>query len=95
MSDQWSLGVRHNFRSFITSVTYAGSRSRDLFTFIRGNPTSRRDVLFDRAGVFPAILISDPEGREAWYDANVGARQGGFAVWFRQPRSTASASPTR
>lgn len=33
-SDQWSLGARHTFKSIVTSVTYTGTRSENLFTFI-------------------------------------------------------------
>jgi hypothetical protein len=90
VSDQWSLGLRQNFGRLATSVTYAGSRSRDLFTFIRGNRRSDGTCCLTVPG-YSAILISDPEGREAWYDAmyvkadlpyGSGGRKYGFGVAY-------------
>ena len=67
-SDQWSLGVRHTFmKGVITSVTYSGMRSRDLFTFIRGNRRPDGTCCLTVPG-YSNILISDPDGRRAWYD---------------------------
>lgn len=68
LSDQWSLGVRHNFRGLITSATYSGVRSRNLFTFIRGNRRPDGTCCLPVPG-FVNIIISDPEGRKSWYDA--------------------------
>ena len=68
VSDQWSLGVRHSFLGLTASATYAGSRGRHLFTFIRGNRRSDGTCCLTVPG-YSAILISDPEGRKAWYDA--------------------------
>ena len=68
VSDQWSAGLRHNFRGLITSFTYSGVRSRNLFTFIRGNRRPDGTCCLTVPG-FVNILISDPEGRKAWYDA--------------------------
>ena len=66
-SDQWSLGVRQTFKGIITSVTYSGMRSRDLFTFIRGNRRPDGTCCLTVPG-YSNILISDPDGRKAWYD---------------------------
>ena len=68
VSDQWSVGVRHTFGSFSTSATYAGSRGRNLFTFIRGNRRPDGTCCLTVPG-YSAILISDLEGRRAWYEA--------------------------
>jgi outer membrane receptor protein involved in Fe transport len=68
VSDQWSMGVRHNFRGLLTSVTYAGTRARHLFTFIRGNRRPDGTCCLAVPG-YSNILISDAEGRKAWYDA--------------------------
>jgi outer membrane receptor protein involved in Fe transport len=68
VSDQWSLGVRHTFGGLTASATYAGSRGRNLFTFIRGNRRPDGTCCLTVPG-YSAILISDPEGRKAWYDA--------------------------
>ena len=64
VSDQWSLGVRHSFAGILTSVTYTGIRSRNLFTFIFG--TRRPDgSCCQTVPGFSNILISDPDGRKA------------------------------
>jgi hypothetical protein len=68
VSDQWSLGLRHNFKGVIMSATYSGSHSKNLFTFIRGNRRPDGTCCLPVPG-FANILISDAEGREAWYDA--------------------------
>jgi TonB-dependent receptor-like protein len=68
VSDQWSLGMRHTFRGMTASATYAGSRGRKLFTFIRGNRRPDGTCCLTVPG-YSAILITDAEGRKAWYDA--------------------------
>jgi Carboxypeptidase regulatory-like domain/TonB dependent receptor len=67
VSDQWSLGARHNFGGVVTSVTYTGMRSRNLFTFIFGTRRADGSCCLPVPG-FSNILMSDPEGRKAWYD---------------------------
>ena len=67
MSDQWSLGVRHGFAGIVTSVTYTGTRSRNLFTFIFGTRRPDGTCCLPVPG-FSNILISDPDGRKAWFD---------------------------
>jgi carboxypeptidase family protein/TonB-dependent receptor-like protein len=67
VSDQWSLGARHSFGGITTSVTYTGMRSRNLFTFIFGTRRPDGNCCLPVPG-FSNILISDPEGRKAWYD---------------------------
>jgi outer membrane receptor protein involved in Fe transport len=90
VSDQWSLGVRHNFRGIVTSVTYTGMRARNLFTFIRGNRRPDGTCCESVPG-FAAILISDPEGRKAWYDGlyiqadrpyGIGGSRYGFSITY-------------
>jgi hypothetical protein len=68
LSDQWSVGVRHTFRGLVASATYAGSRGRHLFTFIRGNRRADGTCCLPVPG-YSNIIISDPEGRRTWYDA--------------------------
>lgn len=68
LSDQWSLGVRHTFGGLVASATYAGSRGRHLFTFIRGNRRPDGTCCLPVPG-YSNIIISDPEGRRTWYDA--------------------------
>jgi hypothetical protein len=67
VSDQWSLGARHTFRGIVTSVTYSGMRSRNLFTFIFGTRRPDGTCCLTVPG-FANILMSDPDGRKAWYD---------------------------
>lgn len=67
VSDQWSLGLRHSLWGIVTSVTYTGMRSRNLFTFIFGNRRPDGTCCAPVPG-FSNILISDPEGRKAWFD---------------------------
>lgn len=90
VSDQWSLGARHSFRGTVTSVTYTGMRSRNLFTFIRGNRRPDGTCCLTVPG-FSAILISDPEGRKAFYDGlyvqvdrpyGVGRTKYGYSVTY-------------
>jgi hypothetical protein len=68
VSDQWSLGVRSTIRGITASATYAGSRGRHLFTFIRGNRRADGTCCLPVPG-YSNIIISDLEGRKAWYDA--------------------------
>ncbi len=90
VSNQWSLGARHNFRGVVTSVTYTGMRSRNLFSFIRGNRRADGTCCLPVPG-FSNILISDAEGRKAWYDGlyvqvdrpyGVGGTKYGFSVTY-------------
>jgi Carboxypeptidase regulatory-like domain/TonB dependent receptor-like, beta-barrel len=89
-SDQWSLGVRHTFHNIVTSLTYSGMRSRDLFTFIRGNRSPDGTCCLPVPG-YSNIIISDPEGRKAWYDGlyvqvdrpyGVGGARYGYSVTY-------------
>jgi hypothetical protein len=69
VSDQWSLGLRHTLGSIVTSATYSGVRSKNLFTFIFGTRRPDGTCCLPVPGGFSNILISDPEGRKTWYDA--------------------------
>jgi hypothetical protein len=90
VSNQWSLGARHIFRGIVTSVTYTGMRSRNLFTFIFGTRRPDGTCCLPVPG-FSNILISDPEGRKAWYDGlyvqvdrpyGVGGTRYGYSVTY-------------
>ena len=79
------------FGGIVASVTYTGIRSRNLFTFIRGNRRADGSCCQPVPG-YSNILISDAEGRKAWYD--------GLYVQLDRPygvggASTVTASPTR
>lgn len=53
----------------MTSITYySGIRSRNLFTYIRGNRRPDGTCCATVPGI-NEVLISDPEGMKAWYDA--------------------------
>ncbi len=69
MSDQWCLGLRRTIGSIVTSVTYSGIRSRNLFTYIRGNRRPDDTCCVPVPGIGNDILISDLDGGKAWYDA--------------------------
>jgi hypothetical protein len=90
VSDQWSLGVRHTFRGTIASVTYSGMRSRHLFSFIRGNRRPDGTCCLAVPG-YSNILISDADGRRAWFDGlylqidrpyGVGGSRYGFSLTY-------------
>ena len=48
-------------------MTYTGTRSKNLFTFIRGNRRPDGSCCLTVPG-FANIIVSDPEGRKAWFD---------------------------
>jgi len=90
VSDQWSLGARHSFGGLVTSVTYTGIRSRNLFTFLFGTRRPDGSCCLPVPG-FANILVSDPEGRKAWYDGlyvqldrpyGVGGTKYGYSVTY-------------
>jgi hypothetical protein len=90
VSDQWSLGARHSFGGIVTSVTYTGMRSRNLFTFNFGTRRPDGSCCLPVPG-FSNILVSDPDGREAWYDGlyvqvdrpyGVGGARYGYGVTY-------------
>jgi len=90
VSDQLSAGLRHSFGGMVVSATYSGIRSRNLFTFIRGNRRPDGTCCLPVPG-FVNIIVSDPEGRKTWYDAlyvkadlpyGSGGRQYGFSLAY-------------
>jgi hypothetical protein len=90
VSDQWSLGLRHSFGGIVTSVTYSGIRSRDLFTFLFATRRPDGTCCLPVTGL-ANILVSDPEGRRAWFDGlyvqadrpyGVGGSRYGFSVTY-------------
>lgn len=68
VSDQWSVGLRHSIAGIVTSATYSGVRSRNLFTFLFGTRRPDGTCCLTVPG-YSNILVSDPEGRDAWYQA--------------------------
>jgi hypothetical protein len=89
-SDQWSLGLRHNFWGIVGSVTYSGMRGRNLFTFIRGNRRPDGSCCLTVPG-FSNIIISDLDGRRSWYNGlyiqadrpyGIGDTRYGFSVTY-------------
>jgi outer membrane receptor protein involved in Fe transport len=67
VSDQYSVGLRHTFGSVVTSVAYAGGRSRNGFTFIFGNRNPNGECCFAIPGFSNVLLSTD--AKKAWYDA--------------------------
>jgi hypothetical protein len=95
VSDQWSLGMRQSVKGIVTSVTYSGTRSRNLFTFIRGNRRPDGTCCLVVPG-YSGLLVSDLEGRKAWFDAlyvqvdrpfGVGGGRYGFSVTYTLGKS--------
>jgi Carboxypeptidase regulatory-like domain/TonB dependent receptor len=90
VSDQWSLGLRHTMRGIVTSVSYSGMRSRQLFSWIRGNRRPDGTCCLAVAG-FSNLFVNDLEGRKAWYDGmylqidrpyGAGGNRYGFSVTY-------------
>jgi len=67
VSDQVSVGVRHQFGDVITSISYAGARSRNGFTFVFGNRNPNGECCFPVPGFSNVLLSTD--AKKAWYDA--------------------------
>lgn len=67
LSDQFTLGVRHQFGDVVASLSYAGARSSNGFTFIFGNRNPNGECCFAIPG-FSNVLLSSYD-KEAWYDA--------------------------
>ncbi len=68
-SDQWSVGVRHNFGTFTASLGYAGVKSRDQLTWTCGikNATGGCDFGARPAQGFGFSLLS--RGKDTWFDS--------------------------
>lgn len=66
-SDQFTFGLRKKLGPMVTSVSYAGARSRNSFTFIRGNRRPDGTCCASVPG-FSAILLSS-DAAKTWYDA--------------------------
>jgi outer membrane receptor protein involved in Fe transport len=67
LSDHFTVGIRHQFGSVISSVAYAGARSRNGFTFEFGNRNPNGECCFPIPGFSNVLLSTD--AKEAWYDA--------------------------
>jgi len=79
----------------VTSATYAGIRSRNLFTFIFGTRRADGSCCQSVPG-FANILISDPDGRKAWFDGlylqvdrpyGVGSSKYGYSLTYTLGKS--------
>lgn len=68
VSDQFSAGVRHQFGNVIASLSYAGARSRNGFTFEFGNRRPENDECCFPVPGFSNVLLS-VDTKKAWYDA--------------------------
>ena len=90
ISNQWSLGLRHRFGPIVTSATYSGMKTKNLLTYIRGNRRPDGTCCLVVPG-YSGVIIADPEGREAWFDAlyvqaerpyGVGGARWGFSFTY-------------
>jgi hypothetical protein len=68
-SEQWSLGVRHNFGTFTAAFGYAGVRSKDQLTWTCGIKTATGDCDFGArpAPGFGFSLIN--RAKDGWFDS--------------------------
>ncbi|MCL4812618.1 MAG: TonB-dependent receptor [Vicinamibacteraceae bacterium] len=91
VSDQWSLGLRQSWAGITFSATYSGIRSRDLLTFLFATRRPDGTCCLSVPGGFANILISDPDGRKAWFDGfyfqadrpyGVGGARWGFSFTY-------------
>jgi outer membrane receptor protein involved in Fe transport len=67
LSDQFTLGVRRQLGELVASLSYAGARSRNGFTFIFGNRNPNGECCFAIPGFSNVLLSTD--AKKAWYDA--------------------------
>jgi outer membrane receptor protein involved in Fe transport len=67
LADQFTVGLRHAVGPVFMSASYAGVRSRNEFTWIRGNRRPDGTCCLPVPG-FAAILISSDD-KKSWYDA--------------------------
>jgi len=67
LSEQFTVGVRHSFAGIVASLSYAGARSRNGFTFVFGNRNLNGECCFAIPGFSNVLLSSD--AKKAWYDA--------------------------
>ena len=69
VNDQFSAGIRQAFGPIATSISYAGIRGRDGFTFIRGNRNPDGTCCHNPVSTsFGNLFLSDASKR-FWYDA--------------------------
>ncbi|HVS30772.1 MAG TPA: TonB-dependent receptor, partial [Thermoanaerobaculia bacterium] len=66
-SDQWNIGLRQQLGSFVGEISYANVRSKNGFTFIRGNRRPDGTCCIAIPG-FSGLIVSADDVR-TWYDA--------------------------
>jgi len=67
-SDQFSAGIRQQFGQVGVSLSYAGVRSKNGYTWIFGNRNPDGSCCMPLSPDFGNVLLSDAT-KEAWYDA--------------------------
>ncbi len=67
VSDQFTVGVRHQFGNVVASLSYLGVRSKNGFTFIFGNRRPDGECCQAVPGFSNILLSSDT--KKAWYNA--------------------------
>jgi Carboxypeptidase regulatory-like domain/TonB dependent receptor len=94
VSDQFSVGVRQRIANIVMSASYSGIRSRNGFTFIRGNRRPDGTCCLSVPG-FSGLLISS-DAKKTWYDAmyfqaekpyGAGGSPWGFSVTYTLGRA--------
>jgi len=64
-SDQWNIGLRQALGTFVGEVSYSNIRSRNGFTFIRGNANPNGTCCVNVPGYAGVIISSDDV--QTWY----------------------------
>ena len=71
-SNQWSVGIRHDFGGFNGSMTYNGTRSYNGFSFewanVNYNPATNDCCIVSNVPAYQNVLVGNNSVR-TWYDA--------------------------
>jgi Carboxypeptidase regulatory-like domain/TonB dependent receptor len=101
LSDQWTIGVRHSFGNVLTSVSYAGVRSKNEFTWLRGNRRPDGTCCLPIPGF--ANLFVSTDAKRSWFDGlyvqaekpyGAGGGRWGFSVTYTLGRAEQNGGDT-
>ena len=67
-SDQWNIGIRQAFRGIVASLSYGNVRSKNGFTFIRGDLRPDNTCCLTLVPGYSRLILSNDDVR-TWYDA--------------------------
>ncbi len=81
VTDQFTVGLRHKLGPVLTSVSYAGVRGQNEFTFLFGNRRPDGTCCQEVKGTFSRILRSS-DAKKSWYDAMFLQMEKPLAGWW-------------